>query len=53
MYWPTDTWLASNVAREAKRVAHPWTKGFIRFGQPNSTYNSKNSDQLLISNKTD
>ena len=24
MYWPVDTLLASNVAREAKRVAHPW-----------------------------
>jgi hypothetical protein len=24
MYWPADTKLVTNVAREAKRVAHPW-----------------------------
>ncbi len=24
MYWPADTKIVSNVAREAKRVAHPW-----------------------------
>ncbi len=23
MYWPRDTLLVSNLAREAKRVAHP------------------------------
>jgi len=28
MYWPADTQLVSNVAREAKRVAHPCTRGW-------------------------
>jgi len=26
MYWPADSYLISNVAREAKRVAHPWSR---------------------------
>ena len=26
MYWPADTLLVANVAREAKSVAHPWYK---------------------------
>jgi len=30
MYWPEDTYIVSNVAREAKRVAHPWSNS-IRY----------------------
>ncbi len=26
IYWPVDTYLVSNVAREAKRVAHPCSR---------------------------
>jgi hypothetical protein len=26
MFWPADTKLVSNVARQAKRVAHPWVR---------------------------
>ncbi len=29
IYWPGDTLLVSNVAREAKRVAHPWSRGSV------------------------
>ncbi len=32
MYWPADTQLVSNVAREAKRVAHPWFRCFSALG---------------------
>jgi len=26
MYWPGDTLIVSNVAREVKRVAYPWNR---------------------------
>ena len=26
IYWPADSYLISNVAREAKRVAHPCSR---------------------------
>ncbi len=31
MYWPVDTYFVSNVAHEAKRVAHPWSIGMKGF----------------------
>ena len=32
IYWPKNTLLVSNVAREAKRVAHPCYRAFHGFG---------------------
>ncbi len=32
MYWPVDTKLVSNVAREDKRIAHPWSKCISKIG---------------------
>jgi len=31
MYWPAYTLIVSNVAREAKRVAHPWCTRIVDF----------------------
>jgi len=30
MYWPVDTYFVSNVAHEAKRVGHPWSRGSVK-----------------------